>query len=111
MEKVNNNYKDRRIFQRFSVKLPVRFIDLYRNEEGEGFSQDISAKGVGLVTEKKLSTYTPLELWLNIPDGKEPLYVRGEVVWVNALDSFNYRVGINLERADLMGISRILRLK
>ena len=101
--------QDRRIFARFPVNYPLKFIDLRANKEGEAKTQDISAKGIGLVTNEEFNPHTPLELWLDIPDRGEPLYTRGEVVWSKMLEPNKYRVGVELEKADLMGMSRIFR--
>jgi hypothetical protein len=105
----NNNYKDRRVFERFTVNLPTRFINLRKNVEGNAYVQDVSAKGLCLLAADEMMPFSPVELWLDIPDKGEPLYARGEVVWSSHTDAGNWRVGINLERADLMGVSRILR--
>lgn len=101
---------DRRVFARFPVNFPLRFIDLKGNKEGTAQAQDISAKGVGLLVKEELRSQTPLEMWLEIPDRGAPLYARGEVVWSKMLAPREYQVGVNLEKADLMGMSRILRV-
>lgn len=110
MSEVNNNdYRDRRVFERFQVTLPARFIDLRKNLEGTAYTQDVSAKGLNIVAMDEMMPFSPVEVWLDIPDKGEPLYTRGEVVWSHRTDAGNWRIGINLERADLMGMSRILR--
>jgi hypothetical protein len=48
-------------------------------------------------------------MWLKVPDKGEPLYLRGEVVWSRLEEADKYHCGVNLEKADLMGISRVLR--
>ena len=101
--------QDRRIFARFPVNYPLRFIDLNTNREGEARAENFSAKGLGVVTNKELNARTPLEMWLKVPDRGDPLYARGEVVWSERLEPDKYRVGVELEKADLMGISRIFR--
>lgn len=101
---------DNRIFERFSTKLPVRFLNLTENREGDAVAQDISAKGVGFLSKDELIPHTDLEMWLDIPDRGEPLYVRGEVVWSKPYGQQGYRTGVNLEKANLMGLSRVLRL-
>jgi len=101
--------QDRRIFARFPVNYPLRFIDLNTNGEGEARAENLSAKGLGVVTNKELNPRAPLEMWLKVPDRGEPLYARGEVVWSERLEPNKYRVGVELEKADLMGISRIFR--
>ncbi len=104
------NFEDRRIFERFTAKFPLRFIDLKENREGEASTQDISAKGVGFLSKEEMRAHTPLEMWLEIPDKAEPLYARGEVMWSKSLEPNQHRIGVNLEKADLMGLSRVLRL-
>jgi len=100
---------DRRIFQRFNIRFPVRFLNLSTGQEGEAETIDVSAKGVGLSSSMQISPNSLLEMWLKIPDKGEPLYTRGEVSWANPVGGSDCRAGINLERADLMGISRVLR--
>lgn len=101
--------EDKRIFERFCLKFPVRVLEPSSNKESQGQTQDISAKGICLTCSEELLPQMPLELWLKIPDQGEPLYTRGEVVWSDKVSPNEYRAGINLEKADLMGLSRVLR--
>lgn len=104
--------EDRRVFARIDTKLPVRFLDPTSSIEGRADTVDISANGLCLVTDKSLSVKTPLEIWLDIPDHHEPLYTRGKVAWSEILpDTRKQRVGVHLEKAELMGLARILWLK
>ena len=105
------SFEDKRIFERFPVRLPLRFLDLNANKEGEAQTQDVSAKGISFVTNESLQANAPLELWLNIPDKGEPLYARGEVVWSGMVSPNEHRIGVKLEKADLMGLSRVLRAR
>jgi hypothetical protein len=109
--KNNNNSKDRRIFERFKVELPVRFFDLYHQQEGEGKTVDVSARGIGLVTERPLEPYTPLELWVEVPQGKSPFYTRAEVVWRKPISEKLIRVGVEFEQANLLGLSQLLQAR
>lgn len=106
----NQEFEDKRVFARLPVNLSVKYLDLGSNTEGEAQTQDISAKGIGLTTDRALSPNSSLEMWLRVPDKGEPFYTRGEVVWSSEREGNGFRVGINLERADLMGISRVLRM-
>jgi len=101
--------EDRRVFERFSADLPVRFLNPLTGKEGAGLAKDISAKGMGLVTDEALALASPLELWLEIPDQGEPLYSRGQVAWVKQEGASSCCAGISLEKADLMGLSRVMR--
>jgi hypothetical protein len=102
-------FQDRRIFDRFTAKFPVKFINLRENKESEASIDDVSAKGIGITSNEQLSPRTALEMWLEIPDKGEPLYTRGEVVWSRRVEPDKFKVGVNLEKADLMGLSRVLR--
>ncbi len=100
---------DKRVFARLPAQLAVKFIDLLTSREGQAQSMDISAKGLGIMATEELRPLTPLEMWLQVPDKGDPMYTRGEVVWSEMVGPNQYRTGINLERADLMGISRVMR--
>ena len=101
--------KDRRAFERIPVDLPLRFVDMQSNKEGQAQTRDISANGIGLFTDEELPPYTPLEMWLKLPDKTQPLYTKGRVVWSRWDDSKRYRVGVCLDKVDLMGLSSVLR--
>ncbi len=104
--------EDRRIFARIDSSFPVRFLNPADGSEGDAETTDFSANGLGLVTEGYIPRRTPLELWLSIPDYHAPLYTRGEVVWSSRSgERGQNRVGIRLERAELMGLARILWAK
>ncbi len=109
MDGSDYEYRDRRVFERFPAKMSLRFLNLNTGKEGFAHTRDFSAKGLGLLTSHNLATRSLLEIWLDIPDQGEPLYTRGEVVWAKCLAPEQFRVGVNLERADLMGLSRVLR--
>lgn len=101
--------EDRRIFERIPAQLPLRVLDLKESREYAACTKDISAKGIGLSVKTPISVHTPIEIWLDIPDKGEPLYTRGEVVWSKKAGSDDCRLGVNLEKADLMGVARVLR--
>jgi hypothetical protein len=104
-----DSMEDRRVFQRFKTYFSLRYLDPGENKECEGQICDISAKGVGFMCKEALKPSTPLELWLHIPDRGEPLYTRGEVMWTKPQGGSEYRCGLSLDRADLLGVSRVLR--
>ena len=99
---------DHRIFERFRKEFSARFIGL-DGKEGIAQTFDVSAKGLGLSTSQELESQSNLEIWLDVPNSTDPLYTRGQVVWTRLAGQGSFRSGIELERADLMGISRLLR--
>lgn len=107
-EKGGGDMNDHRIFERFRKEFSVRFIGL-DGKEGVARTFDVSAKGLGLSTGQELESQANLEIWLDVPNSTDPLYTRGQVVWTRLAEAVGYRSGIELERADLMDMSRLLR--
>lgn len=107
-EEGGEDMNDHRIFERFRKEFSARFIGL-DGKEGVAQTFDVSAKGLGLCTSQELDSQANLEIWLDVPNSTDPLYTRGQVVWTRLAGATGYRSGIELERADLMGISRLLR--
>lgn len=107
--------EDRRMFARITLNVPLKFMNVYTGIEGKGETVDFSANGVGFISAGNrpvLSTGVDLEMWLNIPDQHEPLYVKGTVVWTRAMSEGNkQRVGVFLEREELLNLGRILWVK
>ena len=101
----SDNSADRRVFARITKTIPIRFLPAGRSKESLGQIVDISANGIGVVSEERLYPKTSLELWLDLPDNRGPFYTRGRVVWA---DTSRQRVGIRLEKAELMGFSPVL---
>jgi len=107
-ERGGEDMNDHRIFERFRKEFSVRFIGL-DGKEGVAQTFDVSAKGLGLSTGQELESQANLEIWLDVPNSTDPLYTRGQVVWTKLAGAVGYRSGIELERADLMDMSRLLR--
>jgi len=108
-KKGGEEMQDHRIFERVPVKFPLRYLGPMSGQEAQGQTHDISAKGIGVLTGVDLSKKTSLELWIEIPDKGEPFYTRGEVAWSQRVSPDKFRIGIDLDKADLMGMSRLLR--
>lgn len=104
-----NGGEDRRRFTRFAKAFPIKFRDCDRNQEGNGETKDISAQGLGFVTDIALTSGLNLELWLYIPDKHGPLYAKGKVVWSCMVGAKTYRIGVDLTKVDFLGLARILK--
>jgi len=104
--------EERRIFERFNVEFPVKFLDLNTDKEGAGKIINISAGGGGIiVTTKYLLPGTPLEMQLIIPDDKAPLNANAKVIWLKAMEPTLFLAGVQFDKVDFMGIARALRLR
>ncbi len=103
--------EDQRVFERITARFPMRFLDPSNGKEGQAETIDVSANGLGFITRDRVPVATPLEMWLEIPDQRDPLYVRGKVAWSAADSSTRQHVGVSLENARLMSLARVLWLK
>lgn len=102
--------QERRVFERFPVDFSLKFKDLDNKREGIGTIINISASGGGLfLTTEELHPGAHLEIWLLIPDNKEPFHTKGEVVWLERTQAAMYKVGVKFDSIDFLGISRALR--
>ncbi|MBU1871122.1 PilZ domain-containing protein [Patescibacteria group bacterium] len=102
--------KERRLFTRFPVRILLKYFNL--NLPGEPNLQrtnDISAQGICLVTDEELKVDTQLDIWLQMPDNGEQIYIKGRVIWTSMVKPNKYRVGVNLENTELNPI--LLALK
>ena len=106
---INSNSSDRRLFARIPARVPIRLLDAGQEGECKAQTVDISANGIGLVADEQFEPQTSLEMWLDLPETKSPFYTRGEVVWSRRIsDTPEYRTGIRLEKAELVGLAPIL---
>jgi len=111
-EDKNNEFlekDDKREFVRFSVDLQLKFLDPKTNKEKEAQVHDINAKGIGILANEELAKDTTLEMWIEVSGNKQPLYTKGKVIWSKQIEPNKYRIGISLDKVDLIGVSRILR--
>jgi hypothetical protein len=104
----NAGFQERRLFPRIPKRLSVRLVNLETKKWSLAKTHDISAKGIGLITENFLAAPAPLEMWLPIADKGESYYTKGRVVWSQRLAPAEYKTGIALEKMDLAGIAPFL---
>jgi len=104
----NIEFKNRRIYERVPVKLPLRLLDPSSNRHSIAQTQDISTEGIGVMTDEELQPFSPLEMWLPILNKDESLYAKGEIVWSKMIESNKYRAGIKLEEVDSRGIMQLI---
>jgi hypothetical protein len=104
--------KERRMFERFNIEIPVKFRSLDDKKiEGKGKIINISAGGGGMiVTIKYLLPGTPLEMQILIPDDNAPLNANAKVIWLKAMEPTLFLAGVQFDKVDFMGIARALRL-
>lgn len=103
--------KERRMFQRYRVNLPVEFVNLKDSSTGAGTMIDISPGGGGMIiTKERLEPETPLDMKLIIPETEHVLSASGDVVWSAMVGPNTCRVGIRFEKIDFLSLARLLGL-
>jgi len=100
---------DRRIFERFKVNLPMVCASEETAAEAEVNAFDISAQGMGLVSDSDLVPGAKMNLTLRIPALDKEFPAHGTVVWSKKFYT-RFRSGIQLDPACVMGVSTVLRM-
>ena len=98
---------ERRIFERFSARFPVKFKDEREDYGEEVFLRDASAQGIRILTKERFFLDDQLSLEIELPDGGEPMIVSGRVVWVKFLNLSLWDMGIEFHQVDLLKMQRL----
>ncbi|MFC1708590.1 PilZ domain-containing protein [Candidatus Omnitrophota bacterium] len=107
--KSTNDSKEHRMFSRFRVNFPTRFRNLNMGRRGEGLCADIGAGGVNIESNQVIDLKTPLEVWIDIADGYDPINLKGRVVWSQKTGTENCRTGVVFDCPRLIAFSRVLK--
>lgn len=102
-------FEDRRIFARFTAELSLQYANENSTKQFQAVTRDVCAKGIGIFTNERLTPDSYLTISLKMPDNSKDFSTRGRVIWSEQIEPDKYRVGIDLEKAELMGISIVLR--
>jgi len=102
--------KEHRMFSRFRVNFPTRYRNLIVGRRGLGRCLDVGAGGVRVETNQMLDPKTPLEMWIDVNDGYDPINLKGRVVWSDKIESENFRSGIVFDCPRLIAFSRVLKM-
>lgn len=105
----NPEFNERRKHPRFPIKLQLKYCreNGPNQEDGYAHTNDISAKGMGMVTDEQLAPDTAIDIWIQIPHD-ELIHAKGKVIW-SKLFELKYRAGVSLEYPELNPISLALR--
>jgi Tfp pilus assembly protein PilZ len=104
-----DNYRERRLVPRFSIDIPLKYLNATIHKVCQARTFNISSSGLGLATEEEIATGTVLDIWLSMPDNHEQIPAKGQVVWSKKVDQKNYLVGVSLSNYALKPIPIVLR--
>jgi PilZ domain len=101
---------ERRLFERFSARFPVKFKDAREDYGIEVMLRDASAQGARIVTKERFFLDDQLSLEVELPDGGDPMVLSGCVVWVKLLDLSWWDLGIQFPQVDFLKMQRLFKL-
>ena len=102
--------EERRIFERFSARYPVKFKDAREDYGSEVFLRDASAQGIRILTKERFFLDDQLALEVELPDGGEPLVLSGTVVWVKFLNLSLWEIGVQFPQVNFIKMQRLFKL-
>ena len=102
--------QERRLFDRFVARLPVKLDEAEQNFSADVYLRDVSATGAKLVTRERLIPEDNVNFWVRVPDGKDPLHLKGRVVWAKEVGMDVWDAGINFDKVRLMNLHRVFSL-
>ncbi len=102
--------EDRREFERFSARFPVKFKDSRDDYGNDVFLKDASAGGARILTKERFFLGGQLSLEVELPDGGEPMVLNGSVAWVKFLNLSLWDIGLQFPQVNFIKMQRLFRL-
>ena len=102
--------EERRIFERFSARFPVKFKDAREDYGTDVYLRDASAQGIRILTKERFFLDDQLSLQVELPDGGDPMVLSGTVKWVKLLNLSLWDIGIQFPEVDFLKMQRIFKL-
>jgi Tfp pilus assembly protein PilZ len=102
--------EERRIFERFSARFPVKFKDTREDYGADVVLRDASAQGIRLMTKERFFLDDQLAVEVQLPDGGEPMVLSGRVVWVKLMDLSKWDMGIQFTEINFLRMQRLFKL-
>ena len=101
---------ERRIFERFSARFPVKFKDTNEDYGTEVFLRDASAEGLRILSKERYFLDDQIALEVELPDGGEPMVLSGHVVWVKLLNLSLWDIGVKFSQVKFLKMQRLFKL-
>lgn len=93
--------KNRRVFVRYACNFLISIFDKTANKEEDVQAQDISAEGIGVVSDKSFKEGDDVEIWIHLPKDSSPIHTHGTIVWSKKQAGY-WRAGLKLDTYDLL---------
>lgn len=102
-------WEDRRMFERFVARFPVKFQDSNRDYGTDVSLRNASAQGAKITTKERLYLNDHVSLEVELSDSKSPMILKGQVVWVRKEEPDVWDAGLKFHNVDLAHISRLYK--
>lgn len=104
------NSSERRKLPRYEIALFASETELVSRREIKSVTRDICEKGVGVLLNESLPLSAAVEVCWEMPDTREKMCVRGNIIWVSGMAQNHFRAGIYLDGFCLKPIPMVLRM-
>ena len=101
---------DKRLFERFSARFPVKLKHSRGDYGTDVFLRDASAQGMHITSKMKMFLNDSVSLVVELSDGINPLTLNGRVVWTKNRDPKLWDVGLEFHKIDFMKTQRLYKL-
>ena len=101
---------ERRIFERFSARFPIKFKDGREDYGTEVFLRDACAQGIRILTKERFFLDDQLSLEVELPDGGDPMILSGRVAWVKLLNLSLWDLGVQFTEVNFLKMQRLFKL-
>ncbi|MGE5308774.1 MAG: PilZ domain-containing protein [Deltaproteobacteria bacterium] len=98
--------EDRRLFARIKAEVLLRCLE--KQQEKMGITMDISAQGLGMVSSEWFKPASQVDIYLKFPCTRDELVTAGKVVWCQKVANNRYRIGILLDKPELMAVAQLM---
>ena len=101
---------ERRTFESYSARFPVKFKDAREDYGTEVFLRDASAQGARILTKERFFLEDQLSLEVELPDGGDPMVLSGRVVWAKPFNMSLWDLGVEFTKVNFLKMQRLFKL-
>jgi len=100
---------DRRVFERFTARFPVKLKDARADFGTNVFLRDVSADGARIATNEQPILNDKIDILVKVPDGFDPMPLSGRVAWIKDAGVSSWEAGLQFETPRLMSTQRLFK--
>ncbi len=100
---------ERRIFDRFQARFPLKFKDSRADFGQEVFLRDASASGAHIVAHQRMFFNDRVSLEVELPDNNQPMALNGRVVWTKPASGNLWDIGLQFDNINFMRLQRLFK--